>query len=155
MRWRTENLRRITSGCYTNHWRNLVETVIRDVPAGIQHVGHEGDGVDTAGRVHHIDDDAGKRRCLKGKTNRLQERTPGGNRGSIHYWGRPPGRRPPPSRSSVSLDWVWTYQGLRDDGSRCRPGEDFNLTRGVDQHIPVGLTQMSSRAINKRCLNTS
>lgn len=62
-----------------NHWRDLNETVVRGVPAGIEHVGHEGDGVDTAGRVHHIDDDAGKRRCLKGKTNRLQERTPGGN----------------------------------------------------------------------------
>ena len=38
-----------------------------DEPAGIQHVGHEGDGVDAAGRVHHIEDHAGKGRGLKGR----------------------------------------------------------------------------------------
>lgn len=28
-----------------------------DVPAGVQHVGHECDGADAAGRVHHVDHD--------------------------------------------------------------------------------------------------
>lgn len=32
---------------------------------------------------------------------------------------------------------VQTNQSLCDDGSRRRPGEDFNLTRSVNQHIPA------------------
>lgn len=30
------------------------------------------------------------------------------------------------------------HQSLRDDGSRRRPGEDLNLTGGVDEDIPAG-----------------
>lgn len=36
-----------------------------DLPTGVQHVGHEGDRVDAAGRVHHVDDDAGEGGCLE------------------------------------------------------------------------------------------
>lgn len=34
-------------------------------PAGVQHVGHEGDGVDAAGRVHDVDHHTGEGRRLK------------------------------------------------------------------------------------------
>lgn len=36
-------------------------------PAGVQHVGHEGDRIHTSRRVHHINDHTGKRRGLEKK----------------------------------------------------------------------------------------
>lgn len=38
-----------------------------------------------------------------------------------------------------------TYQSLCDDGSGRRPGEDFDLTRRVDQHIPVQVSHDGKR----------
>ncbi len=58
------------------------------------------------------------------------------------------GRRTPETHM-WNINWLWyyqlrkgnksvqTYQSLCDDGSRRRPGEDFDLTWGVDQHIPA------------------
>lgn len=39
----------------------VVVTEGSHIPAGIEHVGHERDGVDTAGCVHHVDDHTGER----------------------------------------------------------------------------------------------
>lgn len=41
------------------------------------------------------------------------------------------------SANEVSGAGVQTYQSLRDDGSRRRPGKDLDLARGVDQHVPA------------------
>lgn len=41
-----------------------------NVPAGVQHVGHEGDGVGAARRVHHVDHHTGEGRGLRDQTVR-------------------------------------------------------------------------------------
>lgn len=44
-----------------------------NVPAGVQHVGHEGDWVGAARRVHHVNHDAGEGRGLWDQTVRRGE----------------------------------------------------------------------------------
>lgn len=57
------------------------QTDVTDVPAGVQHVGHEGDGVGAARRVHHVDHDTGERGGLRDQTVRWGEEVDSGAAG--------------------------------------------------------------------------
>ena len=122
------------------------------LPAGIQHIGHEGHWVGTSWCVHYINDNSWKWGCLKPQNNqslsqRAHDLSPNFSyllqQGTI-IWGRVYRTSLTPShvrsqarkRCSSSLA-LSTHQGLSDDCPRSRPGEHFDLPRRVNQHIPV------------------
>lgn len=125
------------------------------LPAGIEHIGHEGHWVGTSRCVHHINNNRWKRRCLNHRTVKALargllictpdfsyfpelERTTGGRAyrasGTLFHV-RSQAIKRGLSNLALSRKSYNTHQGLGDDCPRGWPREDFNLPRCVNQDI--------------------